>query len=137
MMKKVIGIILLLIMGLSVTACSQVSGAGTSSTSQTQNESESEPPEETQQTTAPSEIDASESEQEVPEAPNVLVAYFSCTGTTETMAEYAAETLAADLYEIVPEEPYTEEDLAYYTGGRADQEQNDPSARPAISEGLV
>lgn len=136
MMKKVIGIILLLIMGLSVTACSQVSGAGTSSTGQTQNESESEPLEETQQTTAPSEIDASESEQEVPEVSNVLVAYFSCTGTTETMAEYAAETLAADLYEIVPEEPYTEEDLAYYTGGRADQEQNAPSARPAISGGL-
>ncbi len=38
-----------------------------------------------------------------------------------------------DLYEIVPETPYTEEDLAYYTDGRADQEQNDPSIRPAIS----
>lgn len=136
MMKKVIGIILLLIMGLSVTACDQLNGVGTSSTGQAQNESESEPPEETQQTTASSEMDASESEQEVPEVSNVLIAYFSCTGTTETMAEYAAETLAADLYEIVPEEPYTEEDLAYYTGGRADQEQNDPAARPAISGGL-
>ncbi len=62
-----------------------------------------------------------------------LVVYFSATGTTETLAEYAAEILNADLYEIVPEEPYTEADLAYYTDGRADQEQNDPSARPAIS----
>lgn len=35
--------------------------------------------------------------------------------------------------EIVPEVPYTEEDLAYYTNGRADQEQNDPSSRPALS----
>lgn len=41
--------------------------------------------------------------------------------------------LHADLYEILPEEPYTEEDLAYYTGGRADQEQDDPSARPGIA----
>src|SRR5699024_1496334 len=97
---------------------------------------ESEQPEETQQTTTSSEMDASESEQEVPEGSNVLIAYFSCTGTTETMAEYVAEILAADLYEIVPDEPYTEEDLAYYTGGRADQEQNDPSVRPAISGGL-
>ena len=62
-----------------------------------------------------------------------LVVYFSCTGTTEPLAEYAAESLGADLYEIIPEEPYTEEDLAYYTNGRADKEQNDPSVRPAIS----
>ena len=64
---------------------------------------------------------------------NILVAYFSCTGTTKTLAGYAAEYLNADLYEIVPKQPYTDEDLAYYTGGRADKEQNDPSARPAIS----
>lgn len=62
-----------------------------------------------------------------------LVVYFSATGTTETLAEYAAEMLNTDLYEIVPEEPYTEEDLAYYTDGRADQEQNDTNARPEIS----
>ena len=65
-----------------------------------------------------------------------LVVYFSATGTTKPLAEYAAEILNADLYEIVPEDPYTEEDLAYYTNGRADQEQNDASARPAISGGV-
>lgn len=63
----------------------------------------------------------------------VLVAYFSCTNTTKELAEYAAEISGADLYEIVPEDPYTEEDLAYYTDGRADREQNDPSVCPAIS----
>ncbi len=63
----------------------------------------------------------------------ILVAYFSATGTTRPLAEYASEILDADLYEIVPEDPYTDADLAYYTNGRADQEQNDPSARPAIS----
>lgn len=62
-----------------------------------------------------------------------LVVYFSCTGTTKQLAEYAAEALGADIYEIVPTEPYTEEDLAYYTDCRADREQNDPSARPEIS----
>lgn len=62
-----------------------------------------------------------------------LVAYFSCTGTTRQLAEYAAEILGADLYEIRPEDPYTEEDLAYYTNGRADQEQKNAGARPAIS----
>ena len=63
----------------------------------------------------------------------VLVAYFSATNTTRPLAEYAADILNADLYEIVPEVPYTDADLAYYTNGRADREQNDPSARPAVS----
>ena len=62
-----------------------------------------------------------------------LVVYFSATGTTKRLAEYAAEILNADLYEIVPENPYTEADLAYYTNDRADQEQNDVNARPKIS----
>ena len=54
----------------------------------------------------------------------------------KTLAEYAANILGADIYEIVPAEPYTEADLAYYTNGRADREQNDPSARPEISGGI-
>ena len=62
-----------------------------------------------------------------------LVAYFSATNTTRPLAEFAADILSADLYEIVPEDPYTDADLAYYTNGRADREQNDPSARPGIS----
>ena len=61
------------------------------------------------------------------------MAYFSATGNTRPLAEYTAEILGADLYEIVPAEPYTEADLAYYTDCRADREQNDPAARPAIS----
>ena len=71
--------------------------------------------------------------QETDMAAKTLVVYFSATGTTKPLAEYAAEILGADIYEIIAEEPYTEADLAYYTGGRADQEQNDSNARPAIS----
>ena len=65
-----------------------------------------------------------------------LVVYFSCTGTTELVAEYITEILGADSYQIVPEDPYTEADLAYYTNGRADPEHNDPDVRPAISGGV-
>ena len=78
----------------------------------------------------------SEPEQESDMETKILVVYFSSTGTTKPLAEYVAEILNADLYEIVPEDPYTEEDLAYYTNGRADQVQNDSSARPAISGGV-
>ena len=63
----------------------------------------------------------------------ILVAYFSATGTTRSLAEYAADILNADLYEIVPKVPYTDDDLAYYTDCRADREQNDSTVRPAIS----
>ncbi len=52
------------------------------------------------------------------------------------LAEYAADILGADLYEIVPQEPYTEADLAYYTDCRADREQEDDAARPAINGGV-
>lgn len=69
-------------------------------------------------------------------ADGTLVVYFSATGATKRLAEYAAGILNADLYEIMPADPYTEEDLAYYTNGRADQEQNDASARPAIFGGI-
>lgn len=80
--------------------------------------------------------ESSEPEQEPDMETKTLVVYFSATGTTRPLAEYAAEILNADLYEIVPKDPYTKEDLAYYTNSRADQEQNDSSARPAISGGV-
>ena len=68
------------------------------------------------------------------EGADVLVAYFSATGNTENIAEHLTSILDADLYEIVPEEPYTPEDLDYSNSDcRANQEQNDPTARPAIS----
>lgn len=63
----------------------------------------------------------------------VLVAYFSATGNTEGIGATLQTILDSDLYEIVPEEPYTDEDLDYNTDDcRANQEQTDPAARPAI-----
>ncbi len=64
---------------------------------------------------------------------STLVAYFSATGTTKKLAKYAADILGADLYEIVPEKPYTKADLAYNTDCRANREQADPTSRPAIA----
>ena len=67
-----------------------------------------------------------------PQGPKILVAVFSATGNTAPLAETVAELLGADLYVITPAQPYTEADLAYYTGGRCDQEQADPDCRPVI-----
>ncbi len=62
-----------------------------------------------------------------------LVAYFSATHNTENVANHIAAILDADLFEIVPETPYTSADLNYNdNSSRANREQNDPAARPAI-----
>lgn len=67
-------------------------------------------------------------------AENAAVVYFSATGNTEQVAQTLADKIGADLYEITPEEPYTEADLDYNTDDcRANMEQNDPDARPAIA----
>ena len=61
-----------------------------------------------------------------------LVIWFSTDDTVKAVALTAADALGADSFEIVPEQPYTTADLAYYTDGRCDREQADDSARPAI-----
>ena len=65
---------------------------------------------------------------------HILVVYFSATGTTKGVAEKLAEGLSADLYEIVPEEPYTDADLNYNNSkSRTSIETDDRTCRPAIA----
>ena len=40
-----------------------------------------------------------------------LVVYFSATGTTQSVAQTIADTVGADLFEVVPSDPYTSDDL--------------------------
>ena len=61
-----------------------------------------------------------------------LIIYFSTDDTVKAVALVTADALEADAFEIVPEQPYTAADLAYYTDGRCDREQADASARPGI-----
>ena len=62
-----------------------------------------------------------------------LVAYFSATGTTGVVATKLASAIGADTYEIVPEVPYTNEDLDWRDqNSRSSVEMKDKSSRPAI-----
>lgn len=67
---------------------------------------------------------------------NVLVAYFSATGTTKNAAQEIITALGsdvADLYEITPETLYTTVDLDYSNPDcRSVREQHDSVVRPAI-----
>lgn len=68
---------------------------------------------------------------------NVLVTYFSVTNNTKKLANYAKEHLSCETFEIVPEQAYTSQDINYNNSDcRANKEQQDDSARPAIKNKL-
>lgn len=61
---------------------------------------------------------------------NVLVVYFSAQGHTKEVAEKIADNLNADIFEITPANPYTEEDLDYNNdNSRVSREYEDESLR--------
>ncbi|MBO4551598.1 MAG: NAD(P)H-dependent oxidoreductase [Candidatus Methanomethylophilaceae archaeon] len=63
-----------------------------------------------------------------------LVAYFSASGVTKKVAERLAKATSSDLFEIVPERPYTDDDLNWRNeNSRSSVEMKDRSSRPAIS----
>ena len=63
-----------------------------------------------------------------------LVAFFSAGGATKKIAEKLAEAADADLFEIVPVQPYTDADLDWRNSlSRSSVEMNDRNARPAIA----
>ena len=63
-----------------------------------------------------------------------LVAYFSATGTTARVARRLAEAVGADLFEIVPEQPYTPADLDWRDkNSRSSHEMADEKCRPAVA----
>ena len=128
-MKKFLFLLLALTMAFSLAAC----GAGTAS-----NPQEGQPgsaPSVSQPPTSAEPEEPPDSAQEPGEedTPSTLVAYFSATGNTEGIAQHLQAILGAEVYEIVPAEPYSDDDLNYNVSDcRANQEQNDPDARPAI-----
>ena len=63
-----------------------------------------------------------------------LVACFSCSGITRRVAAALAGVVRADLFEIVPEVPYSNADLNWNDPhSRSSVEMRDKSSRPAIA----
>ena len=67
----------------------------------------------------------------------ILIAFFSATGCTKIAAENIAASVQGDLFEIVPDKPYTTDDLNWINkSSRSSLEMKDPSSRPAIKKPL-
>ena len=65
---------------------------------------------------------------------NVLVTYFSASGVTKSIAQKIASENGYDIFEIVPQEIYTPEDLDWTNKqSRSTIEMNDKSFRPPIA----
>lgn len=132
-MKKIISILMTALLMTSLAACGNNSQPAAA-------KEEAKPAAEAPATEAPAaEAPAPETAAPANEAPapaghsDVLVAYFSATGTTKGVAEKIAAVTGGDLYEILAAEPYSTEDLDYNdSSSRTTKEQDDKSVRPEI-----
>lgn len=127
-MKKLTALLLSVVLVLSLAAC----GSANKPASSTTRPETSAPTE--QPTTEPSESSSTapaESEPETqPETGKTLVVYYSASGNTERVAKDIAEAAGADLFEIVPTEVYTSEDLNWTNpDSRVSREHDDESLR--------
>ena len=127
-MKKIIALLMVLVMALSLAACGSANKPA-SSTTQPETSAPTEQP-----ATEPSESSSTapaESEPETqPETGKTLVVYYSASGNTERVAKDIAEAAGADLFEIVPTEVYTSDDLNWTNpDSRVSREHDDESLR--------
>ena len=149
-MKKLILPILAAFCMIGLTACGGSDSAGSTAadaqTAQTTVTQETAAPS-TDTTAAPEKDDAALPEQtaaseagETAEGTgkDKIVVYFSATGTTKGVAERIAHVTDADLFELIPAEPYSAADLDWNDrSSRTTREMNDPDVRPAIANDTV
>lgn len=122
-MKKLTALLLSVVLVLSLAACGSANKSA-SSTTQPETSAPTEQPESS--STAPAE---SEPETQ-PKTGKTLVVYYSASGNTERVAKDIAEAAGADLFEIVPTEVYTSEDLNWTNSdSRVSREHDDESLR--------
>lgn len=114
MRKRILGLLLMVVFVFSLSACTTSENNGNDAAAQTETEQSGQN-----------------------DSAKTAVVFFSATGTTAEAANLIAEQTDADLFEIVPQEAYTSEDLNYTDDNcRANQEMDNAAARPAIENDL-
>ena len=127
-MKKLTALLLSVVLVLSLAACGSASKPA-SSTTQPETSAPTEQP-----ATEPSESSSTTPEESEPgtqpETGKTLVVYYSASGNPERVAKDIAEAAGADLFEIVPTEVYTSDDLDWTNpDSRVSREHDDESLR--------
>ena len=136
-MKQLIAVCLLSAMLLMCAGCGSASATTTSAPVPTAAPEIVHEDISVQETESTAQGEAEKEESEQTAANKVLVVYFSATGTTRGVAEKIAALTGAELAEIIPAQPYTDEDLNYSDRStRATVEQNTPDARPEIANDI-
>ena len=117
-MKKILALLMTALLVFSLVACAK---------------------DNTESTTSSSEITADNATESAPESASnndtssekkPLIVYFSATGSTKKVAEYIAEETGGQLYEVVPEEEYTSDDLNWNDkNSRVSREHDDETLR--------
>lgn len=137
MRRKIMMAVLAAFMVLGLSGCQKESAAAVQARNQetgsSQAETNAEMPRagETAEETAVTEPSEIASQAEAPaDGANALIVYFSWSGNTESVAKEIQAQTGADLFEIVPTEPYTED---YNALLEIAQEEQASDARPAIS----
>ena len=143
-MKKIFAIIVCLAMALTLAACGDTptENVTPADSPETENAAESaeDVPENPEETPAESPAETStESPEETPaEGGKTLVVYYSATNNTEAVAGYIAEATGADIFELIPTEPYTSADLDWTDhDSRVSREHDDESLRAVELENAV
>lgn len=130
LLKRLLSVMLVGTAVFSLAACS--GGTGTEEQTVTQAEESTETQTE-ENTDAGETADIEEGTDTAGGEGTALIAYFSWSGNTEAVAQEIQAQTGADLFEIVPAEPYTDDynellDIA--------QEEQSSDARPAIAESV-
>lgn len=118
-MKKFIALLISVVLVLGLTACNSSESTNSSASSKQtaasdkSNESNTSTPEKTQSGNG-----------------KTLVVYYSASGNTERVAKDIADATGADIFEIVPTEIYTDDDLNWTdSNSRVSREHDDESLR--------
>ena len=123
-MKKLTSIILLAALALSLAACGSSTPASTPAPTTAPAEAAEAPVD------TAAEASADTAEAAAPKTGKVLVVYYSASGNTARVANDIAEAAGADVFEIVPVEPYTSDDLNWTNqNSRVSVEHDNPDAR--------
>ena len=139
--KRILAALLAALTLFSLTACASRQAQTTTPAQTTQQEAPAqdsnssadvEEPDAPAQTEEP---DTAEPSDEQPEEASsgggrTLVVYYSASGNTAAVAGYIADALGADTFELVPETPYSSDDLNWtVNGSRVNREHDDESLR--------